>query len=274
MVKPYRGCATRSIVYTPGMDQLVLYSQEIQPDAIEDALSNVTVLTPATRIGLVEALVENPRLIGAVIEIPESGSQPGDDPDADWQRFLASVRRSFRLLPILVLGLEEGTIDGVSAARRPTTEEAAVARIAAFCAGPHNTDRREHHRFDWPLRARIPGSDAVHRIREIGAGGAYLEPYAEISGPGSTIDITVEFQNFTLTTTCEILDPRHVQHSDRPGFGVRFVSLSEQGAAFIDRIVGDALARVLLDPDAEPEVPSIDEEEYVLTAGDEFSLSI
>ncbi|MFW5789191.1 MAG: PilZ domain-containing protein [Spirochaetota bacterium] len=248
------------------MDQLVYYPGSIDPSAVQRALPAVTVITVYDRQRLVEALVGNPHLIGAIIEIDAMTDQ--------WDHFLSSARRSFPLLPMLVLTRVNACHDEVACVDTNATAEAVRTNIEEFFAVPRQRERREHHRFDWPLRASLVGNDEVHRIRELSAGGAFLEPAAHIPPPGSACDIRIWFQNFTMTTRCEILDPRHVSSRAAPGFGVRFTSLSPEASEFIDRIVGDALASMLLDPSAHPEVPSIDEQEEVLAVGDEFSLTL
>ncbi|MFW5814890.1 MAG: PilZ domain-containing protein [Spirochaetota bacterium] len=248
------------------MDQLVFYSGSTDPSDVPAALPEVAVTTVHDRHRLVEALVGDPHLIGAVVEIEAMNDE--------WDHFISSAKRSFPLLPLLVLTPVNACHDEVACV--DTNAEAGVVseRIAEFFAVPRQRERRDHHRFDWPLRASLAGRDEVHRIRELGAGGAFLEPATSIPPPGSTCEISICFQNFTMTATCEILDPRHVSSRSAPGFGVRFTSLSPRASAFIDRIVADALASMLLDPSARPEVPSIDEEEDVLAVGDEFSLTL
>lgn len=248
------------------MDQLVFYSGSTDPSDVQRALPEVTVTTVYDRHRLVEALVGDPRLIGAVAEI--------DAMTDEWDHFLGSARRSFPLLPLLVLTPVNACHDEVACVDTNAAAEVVDERIAEFFAVPRQRERREYHRFDWPLRAALVGGEEVHRIRELSAGGAFLEPATTVPPPGSTCEICICFQNFTMTTRCEILDPRHVSSSAEPGFGVRFTSLSSEASAFIDRIVGDALASMLLDPSARPEVPSIDEEQDILAVGDEFSLTL
>ena len=248
------------------MDHLVFYSSSADPDAVQRALPSVEVLPVFTRRSLVEALVGKPELIGAIVDL--------DDADDDWIDFLRSATKSFPVLPILVIAPGDRCRHEFPCAEKSSDGELPTTRITEFVSVPRPRDRREHHRFDWPLRGRLEGGVTIHRIREISAGGAFLEPVSDVPPPGTQCGIEIAFQNFTMETRCEILDPRHVSSKARYGFGVRFVSLSEQGAAFIDGVVADAVARVLLDPSAEPEIPSIDDEEDILAVGDEFSLSL
>lgn len=248
------------------MDQLVFYSGSADPTDVQRAVDGVTVTTVYDRHRLVEALVDDPHLIGAIVEIEAMTDE--------WDHFITSARRSFPVLPLLVLTRVNACHDEVACVDTNADEDVVRGRIGEFFAVPRQRQRRDHHRFDWPLRASLVGGDEIHRIRELSAGGAFLEPATSIPAPGSTCEIRICFQNFTMTTECEILDQRHVSSRSAPGFGVRFTSLSPQASAFIDRIVCDALASMLLDPSARPEVPSIDEEEDVLAVGDEFSLTL
>jgi hypothetical protein len=63
-------------------------------------------------------------------------------------------------------------------------------------------------------------------------------------------------------TQCEVLDPRHSSSKLPAGFAVRFVSLSEASRTLINRIVQDALLQKLLEADTEPEIPSLDEDDF------------
>jgi hypothetical protein len=214
----------------------------------------------------VESLIDEPQLIGAITDIEEYTDE--------WEHFLRSARRSFPFLPLLVMIPGGGCLDDLVCHDRDADQQTTREYIASFFSRPRQPERRRHHRFGWPLQAELCGEPTTHRIREISAGGAFLEPHASIPEPGTRCDIRIEFQNFAISTTCEILDPRHTSSRVHAGFGVRFPELSEEARQFVDRIVTDALASILLDPNAAPEVPSIDEEQDVLSVGDEFSLTL
>ena len=246
------------------MDELVFFTTALKPPVIEAALPGVRVRPVYSRFSLVEALVESPELVGALVDV--------DELTDEWTHFLQSARESFPLLPIAVTAKGGGCIEDTYCLDLNVDPSDLGTQLAEFFGGPRAPERRQNHRFAWPLRARIEGSNIEHRIAEISAGGAFLEPIAPIPGPGSRCTISIEFQNFGLNTTCEILDPRHVSSRARPGFGVRFVDLSEKAADLINRIVNDALAQMLLDPSARPQVPTIEEVEDVVDLGDEFSI--
>jgi hypothetical protein len=248
------------------MDQLVFHSTALEPSILSGALPDLHIHAVYSRFALVEALVETEGLVGAVVDI--------EHPTPEWIQFLSSARESFPLLPLIVTARGCEGLESIPCVDLEMDTPTLTRRIREHLSAPGQTDRRRHHRFSWPLRACLEGAETVHRIAEISAGGAFLEPVAPVPGPGSRCTIEIEFQNFRLRTTCEILDPRHVSSRSTQGFGVRFVDLSGQGQAFIDRIVNDALAQLLLDPSARPTVPTIGETEDVLSSGDEFSLTI
>lgn len=248
------------------MDQLVIYATSLDRDLLSRALPAVSIRTVYSRFSLVEAIVEQSGLLGVLVDLDELSDE--------WAHFLTSAHQSFPRLRMLVTAHGGGCLEGIPCLDLDADSETLRARIADAYAGNGTGDRRQHHRYSWPLRATLDGEGTVHRIEEISAGGAFLDPTSPVPAPGSRCTIRVEFQNFTLTTQCEILDPRHVSSRSGPGFGVRFTELSERGREFIARIVNDALAQLLLDPGARPQVPTIDDVEEVLEVGDEFSLSL
>ena len=250
------------------MDRLVFYSEGLEPEIIRDALTEVDVLAVYSQRRLIEALVDEPTLVGAVIHVAKM--------DAQWSTFLDSVSRTFALLPVLLVqpaGAGDCP-DGFSCMRDDASEETIqVALDNLVGTGPHR-DRRQHHRFEWPLRAILAGGDGItHRISEISAGGAFLEPVGSILGSGAQCGMEIHFQNFKMRAQCAILDPRHTSSRRSAGFGVRFVDLSAEATEFIDRIVQDALVAILVDPTTKPSVPTLDEDEDLLSIGDEFTLT-
>ena len=42
---------------------------------------------------------------------------------------------------------------------------------------------------------------------------------------------------------------------------VRFIQLNEDSMGLIDRIINDALVQTLLEPDSEPEIPTLEEDD-------------
>jgi hypothetical protein len=63
-----------------------------------------------------------------------------------------------------------------------------------------------------------------------------------------------------MVTKCEVLDRRPPSLRLPAGFAVRFTQLSEESMQLIDRIIQDALVQTLMEPEGEPEVPTLGEE--------------
>jgi PilZ domain-containing protein len=250
------------------MDRLVFYSEGLEPEIIKAAVTDVDVLAVYSQRRLIEALVDEPALVGAVIHITEL--------NASWSTFLDSVSRTFARLPVLVVrGDGSGDCpDGFSCMTDDASDEVIREALDTLVGAVPERERRQHHRFEWPLRGVLTGGDgSTHRISEISAGGAYLEPVGSMPGSGEQCGMEIHFQNFKMLANCAILDPRHTSSHKSAGFGVRFVDLSDEATAFIGRIVQDALIAILVDPTATPPVPTIDEEEDVLSIGCEFTLT-
>ena len=250
------------------MDRVVLYSEGLEPEIVRNALIEVDVLAVSSQLRLIESLVDDPTLVGAVISVAEMTAQ--------WTNFLASVLRSFPLLPILIVRPSgpNDCPDGFACVDDDASDETIQEALDKLIGGAPQRDRRKHHRCDWPLRATFAGGDGtVHRISEISAGGALLEPVGHVVDSGHVYDVDIFFQNFKLRTRCTILDPRHVSSRRLAGFGVRFVDLSDEATTLLDRIVQDAIIEILVDPTASPAVPTLDEEQDLFSIGEEFALT-
>ncbi|MFP4377172.1 MAG: PilZ domain-containing protein [Spirochaetales bacterium] len=251
------------------MNRLVLYCDPSMDPLPEVTVAEYDLVTVHYTRDLVDAIVDEPRLVGVVMLMRVA--------DESWQRLIVSVKKSFPLMPMLVgtrapFAKPPGTIETFTFT---DVNDKTSERVTTFAREHAATERREHHRFDFPLRAKLDSADTpIHHIGQISAGGAFLIPNKTDLTPGTICEIELLFQNFSITTNCEILNPRHVDSRAGDGFGIRFTSLSPAATSFIDRIVHDALIETMMNPDARPPVPSLDEDEDLLSIGDEFSLSI
>ena len=86
---------------------------------------------------------------------------------------------------------------------------------------------------------------------------------------GKKAILRIIFRNFKMYTICEILDPRKAYSNLPDGFGVEFIKFSEPSKKIIDNIIDDALVKVITEPDSEPEIPSIGNDELLI---DHFDL--
>jgi len=249
------------------MDRIVLYSEGVEPERLTHDISDIEIVTVYSQRRLIECLVDDPSLIAAVVHIASV--------DPQWTRFLDSISQSFPRLPVLLLRPSPGAgCPDEYPCLNPDAPNANIGAAVQHLIGERGqSERRKHHRFAWPLTATLVGGDGViHRISEISAGGAYLEPMATVFETGQAHQLEIHFQNFKMKASCVILDPRHTSSHKSSGFGVRFVDLSAEAASFIDRIVNDALVEVLLDPGAAPSIPSLEDDD-LLSIGSEFSLA-
>ncbi len=238
----------------------------LTPEIVRHAVPGAVVKTVSSKRKLIDAILERGIPTGAIVQI--------DRYDAERAAFFESATRHFPFLPILLLapGGITPCADSICCvdSTRPLAEIG--AEITRVFSDEAPTDRRRSNRFEWPIRARIDDG-AIHEVTEISAGGAFLEPRGPIGDTGQERRIELMFQNFTITTTCEILDSRYVSSRKQTGFRVRFLSLSERAQVFIDKVVNDALVQVLLDPSSEPAMPTLAEDDLVLEFASEFALT-
>jgi hypothetical protein len=230
------------------MSTVLLYAAGPQTRNTLAALSDFLVLETRSPAELARRLVGEPDILCLVLQ---SGLQLPEG-------FLESLQASFPVLPVFLVP------DGPSAGE--------LADLAARIASLRRQERRQNPRFDWPLRGSLslPGAEPeTYDLRALSASGAFLQCPGPCLPAGSRGRLRVQFRNFSLETGCEVLDTRRASSNLPDGFGVRFTGLSEDAQAHLDRIVRDALVRALLEPESEPELPSLGDGE-LLPGGFQF----
>ncbi len=144
--------------------------------------------------------------------------------------------------------------------------------IENFITASKSENKRGSNRFCWPLTAGFSidnGEVSKLDIYSISSGGAYLESAKLIPPAGKEAFLKINFKNSQIETKC-IINDYHSRSSKYPfGFSVSFTSLSDQAKLTLDRMVDDAIIRILLDPHTEPDIPSLDSEMLTI---DSFSL--
>ena len=45
------------------------------------------------------------------------------------------------------------------------------------------------------------------------------------------------------------------------GFSIRFTTISEEGKIVLNRLINDAVIKILMEPESEPEIPSLEGDE-------------
>jgi hypothetical protein len=254
------------------MDRVLILFQGHDPSALRAALAETEILPMDSREELAHSLISLDDIAMFVCEL-------GNGQD-DLESLVPSVRKCFPLLPIVAIAdaeAQERTRASVDAAVSPQeVAECGEQVLAQHVSRGIQNNRRQYHRFDWPLEATLyqdGESQDTRRVRALSAGGAYLEDSRENPTEGGRYEIEIQFQNFKLSTECTVLDRRSGSSLFPPGFGIRFEELSAEAQEFIDRVVNDALMEILLDPTAQPDVPTMDDDDLVLTSADEFELT-
>lgn len=147
------------------------------------------------------------------------------------------------------------------------------AVIENFILDSKNVNKRGSNRFCWPLTAEFSLLDngETHNldIYSISSGGAYLESSNIIPPAGKEASLKINFKESQINVKCVIND-YYSRSSKYPfGFSVSFTSISDQTKTVLDQVIGDAIIRILLDPNSEPDIPSLDTDTLTI---DSFSL--
>jgi hypothetical protein len=240
------------------MASTLVYRSGSEPPALTRALQGARVLRSGSLAQLTRTLVSESDLRCLVFV-----AEPAEARQAS---FLTSVSRSFAVLSVCVLSPAPlpGLPDRYLILDLGTSEAELASSLKGFLAQCGRSERRALPRFDWPLRASLSlgGTDkGIYRLRALSGSGAFMGSSGVCPDPGTTGRLQVLFQNFTLSTDCQVLDRRQASSNLPFGFGVRFVGMSEEAKARLDRIVRDALVQSLLEPETPPEIPSLGGEE-------------
>jgi hypothetical protein len=174
---------------------------------------------------------------------------------------LPALKRSFPRLDVVVIteNAEEKIPPGILRLDgRMDVQELCV--IFHGVCGIIEREQRDKARFDWPLKGHVSLDGDTWEtlsVRSLSASGALLQCEGSLAESGTVAELRLEFQNSILRTRCEILDARPPTASLPRGFGVRFIGLPHATVRSIDTIVRDALLTTLLQPGAEPAMPTL-----------------
>ena len=218
------------------MDAVLTYAPGRQARNLLAALSDFEVRTADSLAELARLLVGEQSVLCLVL-------QPGKHAP---EEFLESLKACYPVLPVFLVHQE------------PTAGE--LADLAARIGSLERRERREKPRFDWPLQGSLslPGAqDESFDLRALSSGGAFLRCEGPCPQAGSHGRLLVRFGNFSLETACEVLDTRAASSRLPDGFAVRFTDLGAEAQGLLDRIVRDALVQAILEPESEPELPSL-----------------
>ena len=263
-------------------DAVLIYSRVMRTDTAESATAPYRPIVVSTPGELATEIVAGRNLLAAVIQTEELPS--------DLEQLLRSIRRHFPILPVLFVTDSDlpAEIDGqYSHISGSLGSEELSETLKTRLSELATRDRRRYNRYDWPLKGSILASGSPRtgapaataddeasqfRIRSLSAGGAFLEQRDGMPTPGTDITLRVCFQDSSFTSECHVLERRMASSNLPPGQGVQFTSLSDRAREIIDRIVSDALMTILFDPNAEPDVPSLGDDDLEMSLTPEFTL--
>jgi hypothetical protein len=242
------------------MNKVLVYTQTLDPQTIISALGDQEVTSVNSFLRLAERVVEEKNLLCVLIQI--------DGLDEECQKFLTSLKKNFPILGVGVITKDTSADlpQGYSRIDVRLQGDAFNQEVQNFISSLVMTNKREHNRFDWPLRGFLSLDGKTwteYPLRSISAGGAFLECGSSLPVPGSRGVLRVVFQNFKMLTRCEVLDARQASSNLPPGFGVRFTELSDASKMIIDQIVQNALVSSLVEPEREVVTPTLGGEDQL-----------
>ena len=242
----------RVLVYSPGGG-----------GELAGLLSGYELLELRTKLELTEAIVSKSPIFCLIVSQERLSEE--------MRGFLFSLKKSFPILAVCVVtpGTEPSLPEGCRHFDGSLASDRLRKSVAGFVASVTRTDRREHLRYDWPLQGFLSVDRAQwqpYRVRALSSSGAFLECDGLGPEPGAHMYVRIVFQDHALNTACEILPARAASSNLPPGFGIRFSGLGMLARAIIERVVADSLIRSLLEPEEEPEMPTLGGED-LLEAG-------
>ncbi|MCD6122293.1 MAG: PilZ domain-containing protein [Spirochaetales bacterium] len=246
------------------MNSVLIFSDSFKLEKMfKDTSFNVK--TTSLKYELARLIIEKEDIKLLIIDMPVNTEE--------YLKFYSSLAKSFPLLK--VIAISDNIIPGIPSAftqiRNTEVSEKLLGFLNTVKTENPPSDRREYNRFDWPLKGKLSEAGRnwhTYNVRLISAGGAFLESNKPPPRAGKEYLIRIDFQDFRVLTNCEILSPRNASSNLPAGFGVKFTDLTAVSAEFMDRIIEDALIHALIEPDSEPAIPSIGEEELLTASFD------
>jgi hypothetical protein len=251
------------------MERIVIYTETLEVETIAPALGDHEIVRAASTVELARAIVDRSRVIALIIEKARI--------DESFLRLLSSIKKSFPILLICLVTDSEIERDSAD----PATVDCSIAsggdrlveELKTFVSNIEATERRDHPRFDWPLQGSLSLDEKswqTYNLWALSADGAFLESPTYAPTHGERAILKISFQNSQMVTECEVLDRRPPSLRIPAGFAVRFTQLNEDSMRLIERIVQDALVQTLLEPDSEPEIPTLGEEDLSIPGFESF----
>ena len=229
------------------MDKILVFSETIN---LKDSY-NAEIRNIYSKSELARTLVSEEDIRCVVADLPELTEE--------YLAFFTSVKLNFPMLEGAVLTAErEKTIRGYTIISR--REDDYISAVDEFIKNSQNRNKRGANRFSWPLTAWFSEDDVDWHELEIfsvSSGGAYLKTDEVFPEMGSKAKVKINFANFSLETECLIVDSQSRSSNYPFGFSIKFTSISEDGVIILNRLINDAVIKILMEPESEPAVPSI-----------------
>jgi hypothetical protein len=237
----------------PIMATVITYTSNFDPEPLISCLPGGERISVGSRHDLATRIVEERLVCAVVVQVERL--------DDEMRLFLTALQKSFPLLEVIaVTSLPAVDVPQGIIRFDPDDTGDQSAHLRRRCEAIERENRLKL-RFDWPLQGDL-SADGIEwvrlGVRSLSASGAFLQHEGSLERFGKIANLKIEFQDTTLRTRCEILDYRLSSSNLPPGFGVRFTGISESAARAIDAIVKNALIAALLQPEAEPGIPSLD----------------
>jgi len=234
------------------MSKIITCMSTFDPAPLVACLPNAEEVPVHSLHDLAVRLVDEQDVRIVIIQLPMTEELRG---------FLRALKTSFPRLDVVVItgNAETKLPPGILRLNGRMELQEMCAIFRAIC-GIIAREQRDKARFDWPLKGHVSLDGDTWEplsVRSLSASGAFLQYEGSLAESGTVAELRLEFQNSMLRTSCEILDTRPPTASLPRGFGVRFIGLPHATVRSIDTIVRDALLTTLLQPGAEPGIPTL-----------------
>jgi hypothetical protein len=234
------------------MDKIVCYTRSRTMKALVEGIGGFHAIVVDTSADLASRLVEEHDVVCVIVHLAEL--------DDFWRRFLRSMDSGFPHLESMLV-LEKGEFSGpMSVIPGDPSDGSVFSDLESRLRSLRPRNKRGSQRFDWPLKGVLQTSDGYERgfnVREISAGGAFLESAGVVPPAGTLGSLSIRFHDFKILTNCEVVAARAATGRLPDGFGVRFTDLTDFTRKVLDSIVSDELLRSLIEPGSPPRPPAL-----------------
>ena len=237
------------------MDKVIVFSERLELGRIE----GVEIISAGSIEDVARSLVQGENIRSLIVD--------ADSFEDDYHPFLLSVKNNMPLLDAaLITERSSEKIRGYNIFEKKADDNTLVSEITDFIKRSENRNKRDSNRFCWPLSADFSSDNQQWdrlEIYSVSSGGAYLMSRSVFPTAGINGEVSIQFCNFSLRSSCVVVESFSRSSNYPPGFGIRFTSLSDEARKKLDILIDDAVIKILMDPESEPEVPSLESEELL-----------